>query len=159
MKKAALVFVMSIFTVHAHADVFSDYQVTGRKALEMAKNPNSRAEDVVAELKSLVLSGYQIMDLYLVKYPVCTEQYNQLKAVDSNILTLSYAEIDELYHEGAGLPGAPRSCYRGRSLVVHPYQIAALALAGELQNDLGTVDHELGEVIERAEKIKQDLGL
>lgn len=159
MKKSVLAIVLSFFAAQAQADVFSDYQAVGVKALEMAKNPQSRSEDVVAELKKLVSLGYQIMDIYLVKYPVCTEQYNQLKAVDSTILTLSYAEIDELYHEGTGLPQAPRSCYRGRSMVVHPYQVAALALAGELQNDLGTVDHELNEVIERAEKIKQDLGL
>lgn len=159
MKKTVLAITLSFLAAQAQADVFSDYQAVGTKALEMAKNPESRSEDVVTELKTLVSLGYQIIDLYLVKYPVCTEQYNQLKAVDSTILTLSYAEIDELYHEGKGLPQGPGSCYRGRSMVVHPYQIAALALAGELQNDLGTVDHELTEVIERADKIKQDLGL
>lgn len=159
MKKTILALAITVISAQAQADVFSDYQQVGTKALELAVNPDTRSEAVVDQLKGLVALGYQIMDLYLVKHPECTEQYNQLKSVDSTILNLSYEEIDELYHEGKGLVAAPRACYKGRSMVVHPYQIAALAIAGEIQNDLGTVDHELNEVIERAGKIKAELSL
>lgn len=144
---------------NTEADVFSEYQRVGEEAMSLALEAQPNNNAVVAKLQELVGFGYRIMDLYLVKYPECTEQFNQLKSVDSQILTLSYTEIDELYHDGKGLVEAPRVCYKGRSLVVHPYQVAALALANELQNNVEVVEHELDEVIVRSGKMKTDLGL
>lgn len=158
-KMIAALSLVTLFFAQANADVFSDYQAAGAEAQALALEPTPNNEVVVAKLQELVTYGYQIMDFYLVKYPVCTEQFNQLKSVDSQILTLSYDQIDELYHDGKGLVEAPRICYKGRSLVVHPYQIAALAKANDLQNNHKVIEHELPEVIERAGKIKIDLGL
>lgn len=151
--------VMTAFTTQAKADVFSDYQTLGTETLELARNPDVKTDEFITKIKGLARLGYQIMDLYVVKYPECKEQFAQLKSVDAQILTLSYEEIDELYHDGTGLVAAPRACYKGRSLVVHPYQVAALALEEKLDSEAGVVEHELNEVIERAEKIKADLGL
>jgi hypothetical protein len=158
MKRLILVSVMAL-SLNANADVFSDYQAVGQEALALAQDPATPTDDFVAKIQELVGLGYQIMDLYVVKHTECIEQFEQVKAADVTIQTLTYDEIDNLYHDGKGLVAAPNICYRGRSMIVHPYQMAALAREGELQNQAETVDHELNEVIGRADWIKQDLGL
>lgn len=159
MKNLILVATVTLAAAYANADVFADYQKAGAEALALAQNPNTPKETVVAKIQELVTYGYQIMDLHQVKYAECTVQYSQVKAADAKMLDLTYEEIDEQYHAGLGLVAAPRICYKGRSLVVHPYQIAALAQAGKLQTNADDVDHELNEVIDRSAVIKKDLGL
>lgn len=158
MKKLILAFA-TLTSLNAAADVFADYQASGTKALSLALNSKSSQEEIVQEIKTMIKYGYQIMDLYQVKFTECTEQFVQLKTVDSTLSQLSYDQIDKLYHDGEGLVAAPRTCYKGRSLVVHPYQVIALALENRLQSEKATVDHEMNEVIERAGKIKTTLGL
>jgi hypothetical protein len=160
MKQLILAFV-TVASISAQADVFSDYQKVGHEALALSKNSATQTEVFVAKIQEMTALGYQIMDLFQVKYTDCVAQFEQLKSVDSQILTLSYDVIDVQYHDGKGLVTAPKACYKGRSLVVHPYQIAALALENNLYTADGqeVADHELNEVIERAAKIKVDLGL
>ena len=157
--KKMLITAIALISINTNADVFSDYQAQGQKALALALNPASAKEDVIFETQNLIKIGYQIMDLYQVKFTECVEQFAQLKTVDAELNQLSYDQIDKLYHEGEGLVKAPRTCYKGRSMVVHPYQMIALAKESRLQSEKETVEHEYTEVIERAGKIKTLLGL
>ena len=158
MKKLILA-ALTLAAVSAKADVYADYQTVGTQALEMSKNAETKTEDFVNKIKELTSLGYQIMDLYQVKYTDCVEQFAQLKSMDAGILEMTYDEMDVQLHDGKGLVAAPKACYKGRSMVVHPYQIAALSIEGTLYTADGqaTADHELNEVIESATKIKKDL--
>jgi len=157
--KKMLITMIALISINASADIFSDYQAQGQKALALALNPVSAKEDVIFETQNLIKLGYQIMDLYQVKFTECVEQFAQLKTVDADLNQLSYEQIDKLYHEGEGLVKAPRTCYKGRSLVVHPYQMIALAKENRLVSEKEAVEHEFTEVIERAGKFKSLLGL
>lgn len=152
---------ITLVNLSANADVFDDYNSVGSETLALAKKAETPNDLYVQKTKELTTLGYQIMDLYQVKYTECVDQFNQLKNLDSNILNMKYAEIDSQLHEGKGLIVAPKTCYKGRSLVVHPYQIAALALENRLFTKEGQemADHELNEVIVRAQRIKKELGL
>lgn len=160
MKKLILV-ALTLAAVSTKADVFADYQVVGQQALAMSKTTETKTEDFVNKIKELSALGYQIMDLYQVKYTDCVEQFTQLKSMDAGILEMTYDEMDVQLHDGKGLVAAPKACYKGRSMVVHPYQVAALSIEEKLFTAEGQeiADHELNEVIERAAKIKKDLGL
>lgn len=160
MKKLILV-ALTLAAVSTKADVFADYQTVGNQALEMSKNTETKTEDFVTKIQELTVLGYQIMDLYQVKYTDCVEQFAQLKSMDADILSMTYDQMDVQLHDGKGLVAAPKACYKGRSMVVHPYQVAALSIEGNLYTTDGQeiADHELNEVIERAAKIKTDLGL
>ena len=141
----------------AQANVFEGYQNSGRTALQLALNEPTQTERIVAEIKTMIGFGWEIMDLYVVKYPECKAQFDQFKELAKDIDSLSYKQIDELYHDGKGLVAAPRLCYKGRSLVVHPYQVIALAKENRLVKDKAVVDHEMNEVIDRAETIRDIL--
>jgi cellobiose-specific phosphotransferase system component IIB len=160
MKKIILV-ALTLAAVSVKADVFAEYETVGHQALVMSKNTETKTEDFVTKIKELTTLGYQIMDLYQVKYTECVEQFAQLKSMDADILKMSYDEMDVQLHDGKGLIVAPKVCYKGRSMVVHPYQVAALSIEKNLFTSEGQeiADHELNEVIERAGKIKKDLGL
>lgn len=121
-------------------------------------SPKSRVKNVVAALDEINVMnslGFQIMDLYSARHTECFEQFEQLKAARNDLRTLSYAEIDRLYHDGAGLVVAPRNCYKAHSLVVHPSQVAAFIREGQMSSDADTIEHELNEVIERADALKE----
>jgi hypothetical protein len=157
MKKIFLIAFAVMTSGFAHADVFEGYQNSGRTALQLALNEPAQAERIVTEINTMIGFGWEIMDLYAVKYPECKAQFEQFKELAKQIDSLSYAQIDELYHDGKGLVAAPRLCYKGRSLVVHPYQVIALAKENRLVKDKAVVDHEMNEVIERAEAIRDIL--
>lgn len=159
--KQIILCLLTVASINAHADVFAEYQKVGNEALAMSKDSSTQTEVFVAKVQEMTVLGYQIMDLYQVKYTDCIEQFAQLKSVDAEILSMSYDQIDVGYHDGKALVAAPKACYKGRSLVVHPYQVAALAIEKNLYTADGQeiADHELNEVIERAGKIKADLAL
>jgi hypothetical protein len=157
MKQFILGACVLVGTILAQADVFESYQVSGRTALDLIKSEPTKADRIVTEINVMIEHGYAIMDRYQIKYSECTQQFAQLKQLSATIDQLSYEEIETLYHDGDGLVAAPRVCYKGRSLVVHPYQVIALAKEGRLDTDAAIVDHEMNEVIERAGVIKKDL--
>lgn len=142
------------FSVLAQADVYESYQTAGTTALNLAKSEPTQSDAIVQEINNMIGFGYEIMDLYAVKYPECQAQFTQLKESRSQLEQLTYDEIDRLFHSGDGLVAAPRLCYKGRSLVVHPYQVIALVKEARLVKDAEIVDHEMNEVIERSEVIK-----
>lgn len=157
MKKITLAIAMIFVSALAHADVYDGYQAHGRTALQLAKNDPVQSEKIISEISTMIGFGWGIMDLYSAKYPECKAQFEQFKELAKQIDTLSYDQIDDLYHDGKGLVVAPRLCYKGRSLVVHPYQIIALAKENRLVKDAAVVDHEMNEVIDRSEAIRNAL--
>lgn len=56
----------------------------------MSKNSETKTEDFVAKVQEMTALGYQIIDLFQVKYTDCVEQIAQLKSVDAQILTMTY---------------------------------------------------------------------
>lgn len=94
------------------------------------------------------------MDLYLVKYPECRAQYAEVKNDDAAMKTATFETLESKYHDGVGLTDAPKHCYQGRSMVIHPYMALALLRAGQ-----PGAENEIDEVAKRASKIKQKLGL
>ena len=154
MRNLTLISTILLFSILARADVFESYQAAGNTALELTQSEPVKTDVIVEQIKTMIGYGYEIMDLYLAKYPECQAQFAQLKEASTNIDQLSYDEIDRLYHSGEGLVTAPRLCYKGRSLVIHPYQVIALIKEARLVKDADIVDHEMNEVIERSEAIK-----
>lgn len=159
MKTALLIAATILFSTASHADVYDDYQNSGHRALELvrvqpATDGTVPTEELIAEINTMIGFGWQIMDLYSSKFEGCKDQFAQLKELSIDIGLLSYDQIDELYHDGKGLVKAPKECYRGRSLVVHPYQVIALALENRLVTDAEHVEHEMNEVIVRAGAIR-----
>ena len=157
MKKTILIAAVIFTSVFAQADVFENYQQTGRSALSLIANQPTQTPMIINEINLMIGFGYEIMDQFAVKYPECQTQYAQLKELSAGIDQLSYEEIDNLYHDGKGLVEAPRLCYRGRSLVVHPYQVIALIKENRMVSDAVYIEEEMNEVIDRADTIKEML--
>lgn len=157
MNKMFFIAVAFMTSSFANANVIESYQNSGRTALQLALNEPAQSERIIAEINTMIGFGWEIMDLYAAKNTECKAQFEQLKELSKQIDTLTYAQIDELYHDGKGLVAAPRLCYKGRSLVVHPYQVIALAKENRLVKDKAIVDHEMNEVIDRAEAIGKTL--
>lgn len=152
MKVFALIAAASAFLTlgQAQADVFSTYETIAYKVtadIQKGTPQNS-------EINQLVVHGYTIMDLYLVKYPECRAQYNEVKQDDAFMKTASFEVLESKYHDGVGLTEAPKHCYQGRSMVIHPYMAQALLRTGQ-----AGADHEIEEVAKRASNIKKKLGL
>lgn len=152
MKVSALIAIVSAFLAvgQAQADVFSTYETLANKVT----SDILKGAPKTAELNQLVTLGYQIMDLYIVKYPECRAQYNEVKADDTAMKSLTFEQLESKYHDGVGLTDAPKHCYQGRSMVIHPYMALALLRVGQQG-----ADHEIDEVARRAPKLKQKLGL
>ena len=151
MKNVLLLMTLMIgFSSSALGDVFSDYETIAKNVVGNVRN----GQIPQTEIARLIPLGYTIMDLFVKKYPECKEQYAQVRSEDSQMAVLNFDKLNSRYHNGEGLIVAPKHCYLGRSMVVHPYM--AFALIREKKD--GVAD-EIEEVARRAPKIKNSLGL
>ena len=70
---------------------------------------------------------------------------------------MSLADVHARYHDGVGLPVAPRHCYFGRSQVVHPV-MNLIRLQGAWTDDVrDEFVGETEEVIEHLARIQNNL--
>ncbi len=138
------------------ADIYSDYADLGNKIVEETR---ARATHEVVAQDTFLLTdlGLQQMDLFVVKHPECIEQYSLIKTENEAMKTMTYEQLDERYHDGVGLPVAPRICYMGRSMIAHPYMALALHRDGLASEEEAAFYHEMEEVIERADWMREHL--
>jgi len=144
----------SLLATNAQADVFSAYAEKGEQIIRQLKATPVDPAILSKQLTELVPLGYQIMSLFIQKYPECKAQYDEVQKLDSEMRDSNFEWLEKKYHDGEGLIQAPTHCYQGRSLVVHPYMALAL-----LRENKDGIDHEIDEVVKRAPKIKARLGL
>ncbi len=110
-------------------------------------------------LNQLVDSGTEIMELYASKKTECIDQYNYIYAEIPAMENLSFDEVHDKYHDGLGLPTAPRFCYLGRSQVVHPVLTKIILKNGWNAEIKEEAIHETEEVIEHLIKIENILNM
>lgn len=115
---------------------------------------NEKVEDL---LNQLVESGTDIMKLYAEKRTECQDQYLYIYSELPAMENLTFKEVHDKYHDGKGLPNAPRICYLGRSQVVHPVLTKIILKDGWNAEIKEEAIHETEEVIEHLIKIENIL--
>ena len=139
--------------------VLIEYETLAVKLEAAAKTVQTPEEikALQADTHTLMNLGFDTMDLFASKIPVCAEQFAAFKAAAPEARHMTVEQVHAKFHNGEGLPAAPRVCYFGRSQVVHP-MLNILRL-----NDVLTADsreqvvHDFEEVIEHLEKIQRHL--
>ncbi|MES3036775.1 MAG: hypothetical protein V4736_02620 [Bdellovibrionota bacterium] len=107
--------------------------------------------------RALILDGVSIMKLYALKNPVCQVQFDVMLSEIDQLETMTNEALHDRYHDGKGLPAAPKHCYFGRSQVVHPAMVLVRLtqpLSPALQE--GIVE-EIEEVIHHLVRIQKNL--
>ncbi|MES2964057.1 MAG: hypothetical protein V4760_09220 [Bdellovibrionota bacterium] len=70
---------------------------------------------------------------------------------------MTVSDLHDRYHDGTGLPAAPRHCYFGRSQVVHPAMNLVRFASAWTEVAREEVIEELEEVIEHLARIQKNL--
>jgi hypothetical protein len=139
--------------------VLDAYAALGQRLTEAARE--ARSPDALLQVyggtRDLVALGLQIMALYEARNPVCAEQYAAFRAALPGMVGLSAEDVHARYHNGTGLPSAPRHCYLGRSEVVHPV-LNLIRLQGPWTEEVrAKVVHDFEEVVEHLPRIARNL--
>lgn len=108
-------------------------------------------------LRQLANEGVEIAALYSQKNPSCAEQLEAMTKEFSQMEAMSVKAQHDRYHDGKGLPEAPRHCYYGRSVVTHPMMSVTRLATGLSDRDRAQIAHEVEEVIEHIPKIQKNL--
>ena len=162
---AAIAFTMpALFTPSALAShytypVLVQYETLAQKLEQNAKTIQTpeEAKTLQAETHMLMNLGFDTMDLYITKNPICAEQFAAFKVAAPEARGMTLEQVHAKFHNGVGLPAAPRHCYFGRSQVVHP-MMNILRLNGELTAEVREqVVEDFEEVIEHLEKLQTNL--
>lgn len=155
--KNSIIALLGFFSVTAHADgdIYSRYETLANSLAEAAEQGAAIAS-LQASNTELMGMGVEIMRLYGQKFPECAAQYQDFESKIPTLSSLSVADIHRLYHNGEGLPAAPRTCYLGRSLVVHPAMSQVRLADGEMtQEDKESIVEESLEVAEHVRTVQQ----
>jgi hypothetical protein len=139
--------------------ILDSYQALATQLVDLARDART-ADDVatvVTRTRELVVQGEAIMRLYAEKNPICAEQFAVMLPEIPQAESMSVDELHSRYHDGVGLPKAPRHCYLGRSQVVHPL-MNIVRLRGELTDAVrAKIVDEYAEVVEHVAKIRVNL--
>jgi hypothetical protein len=146
-------------TVHADYPVLGEYKALAQSLIEPTQKAATPEElqALATQTQALIALGTEITHLYAAKNPTCAEQLKAFQDALPTMADLPLAEVDAKYHKGAALPQAPRLCYFGRSVVVHPV-MNLIRLKGAW--DAEAREHaleELEEVIEHVARIQKNL--
>lgn len=163
MTTAILSITASIFlSAIAQAEVYpvlENYKLSAEKLVETTKTAGTT--DEVAALQSgcraLMDQGAEVMKLYAIKNPNCEAQFNLMVSEIPQMQSMTIKELHDRYHDGVGLPPAPKHCYFGRSQVVHPamnYVRAQGTMDLSLRLDM---IEEFEEVINHLSRIQKNL--
>lgn len=139
--------------------VLEDYRQLAEKLVQTAQatQPGEDRSALAQSTRELIHLGAEIMRLYASRNPVCATQFevvlNELPAME----TLSLEAVDNRYHDGVGLPNAPKHCYFGRSQVVHPVMNLIRMKEGWNERTRDEVVEEFHEVIEHLARIRKNL--
>ncbi len=161
---AAIALVLTLGASAAQAawtyPILDDYEATAKELLASTKSSRgSEAERsaLIARTRDLIQSGVAIMNLYAEKNPACAEQFKVFIAETPNMENLPYDQVQKRYHDGVGIPAAPKHCYFGRSQVVHP-ALNIIRLKGAWSDKVrASVVDDFEEVIEHLNRIQKNL--
>jgi hypothetical protein len=142
--------------------ILNDYQAAADQALAAARalSATPAATELAALAdgqRDLARIGVSLMNLYADKNPSCAEQFKVFIAETPAMENLTLAEVHKRYHNGEGLPAAPKHCYFGRSQVVHP-EMNVIRLKGSWSEKVRSeVLDEIEEVIEHLSRVQKNL--
>jgi hypothetical protein len=139
--------------------LLNEYEALAGTIVEAVKvaDASDELEAIRLQTKDLTQLGVRIMDLYASKNPKCAEQFAAMIGELAVMETLSAKALHDKYHDGIGLPAAPKHCYFGRSQVVHP-MMSYVTLGGAWDSAARKkVLHEIEEVIEHLARIQKNL--
>jgi hypothetical protein len=156
MTKAILVLLLglsSTMKAQGASDIFTRYAELGAKIEKdiTAKVPVAQLNSSLLDLAAL---GYGIAELYSAQFTECQAQFSSMKGLDAEMRGATWEVLETGYHDGEALPVAPKHCYMGRSMVVHPYMAMAILRSGG-----AGAEGEISEVVLRVPKIKGRLGI
>lgn len=162
MQKFFAAILVFSFAAVAHAGnypLLKTYQAQTEQAVQATAQMRSSGdvEALIQKSRQLVATGVQIMEFYASRNPVCAAQ---MQAFSAELGTMENRDLDEaerLFHDGEGLPQAPRHCYLGRSVVIHPV-MNIIRLKGQLSDAVrAQIKEDFEEVIEHLAKIDRNL--
>ena len=100
---------------------YEDLALKLEKLIESTEiNTTVNVAEFNEHLDGIINQGINVMQLVQSKKPECKTQYDSFIQDIAIMPTLSFDEVHKKYHDGVGLPSAPKYCYLGRSQVVHP---------------------------------------
>lgn len=139
--------------------LLNDYRTVATDALALARTANSPTEvqNLLESQRKLVAIGAEILKLYAQKNPICQAQFDVYLSEVSVSEAKTVTELHERYHDGKGLPAAPKHCYLGRSMVVHPSLSVRRILDGWNETARADVLDETDEIIRHLVKIDRNL--
>lgn len=139
--------------------LLNDYDAVAKEALALARTANTvdEVQSLLEMQRKLVTMGGDIMKLYASKNPICQPQFDVYLTEIATSESKTLKELHERYHDGKGLPAAPKHCYLGRSQVVHPSMNVRRILDGWNETSRADVLDETDEVIRHNVKIERNL--
>lgn len=118
----ALISAQPAFATEFSYPLLGTYKAQAQALIE--KTEAAQSVDDLAALATatdeLIQTGARVMELFASKNPSCAEQYKVFIDEIPAMTTLSFQAANERYHDGVGLPAAPRLCYLARAQVIHP---------------------------------------
>ena len=118
----AVVLGISNFAMAMDYPVLDSFASLAHQLAEATKVAQSQSDldQIQAHSRDLLNMGIEINHLLGQKKQICQPQYDSLLAAIPSMEKLSPADVHAKYHDGAALPEAPKLCYYGRSVIVHP---------------------------------------
>lgn len=139
--------------------ILDRYEALAKKLIGMTETARTADERTViaTETRELIRQGAEIMNLYASKNPKCAAQFAPMIAEIPSMEGMTVDQLHSKYHDGVGLPAAPKHCYFGRSQVVHP-MMNLVRLKGAWSDAVkADVLDEYQEVIEHLARIQKNL--
>jgi len=137
--------------------LFLNYRKLAQTLATYSQREDSVAETIRIVGNDLAEMGLQLMTRYQAANPICTEQYNVIRSDRSRHPSMSLEEIDSRYHDGVGLPQAPRHCYLGRALWVHPFMNSLRAGEAITAEERAIIVDEFLEVAGHVVRLKKNI--
>ncbi len=161
MKKFATtaILLISVSAFAEHYPILHQYDEKAELLLEATAiaQTNEELHSIQAGARELAALGVEVMKLYVEKNPICKEQFDAMISEVEQMESMTLADVKARYHDGKGLPVAPKHCYLGRSQVVHPV-MNILRLNGVWTETIREkIADEFDEVIEHTAKIQTNL--
>ncbi len=162
MKRLMLLSAIVLSGLCAQADdypVLNSYETLAGQLVQASTTARSQEDwmQVSAATQTLVQNGVEIMHLYAQKNPSCTSQYEVMLSEMPQMSSMTVDQLHLRYHDAVGLPEAPRNCYFGRSVVIHPAMNFVRVNGEVIDETREQVLEDFNEVIEHLAKIRQNL--
>lgn len=141
-----------------HYPILESYDAKAEMLLQASRTARG-VEDMIAvreDIRALVADGVEVMKLYASKNPNCQAQFDVFISEVPQMESMSVADLHARYHNGTGLPAAPRHCYFGRSQVVHP-MMNLVRIANWNHDTRQELQDDFEEVIEHSARIQKNL--